>query len=152
MLNGEVIGEAFDISDYEGFVYCINYTDGTKYIGKKNFWSTFEKETLKRDGVKRDGHLEFVGRRRGGKNVKRERFRKEMNWRKYNGSSSYTDGKQIESKEILKLCSSKLDLTYWETYYLMEAKVLFDDIYLNCNILGKFYAGQLTDSKEYIKD
>ena len=151
LLNGEAVSHDFIPSEYIGFIYVISYTDGTKYIGKKNFWTTKEMDSLK-SGKKRDGHIEYVGRNRGGKRVYRERVKTEMNWRRYNGSSAYTDGKEIQSKEILMMCKEKIDLTYWETYYLMERNVLFDDKYLNQNILGKFYSGQLAGSKEHTKD
>lgn len=141
----------WDIVDYVGFVYLIKYTDGTKYIGKKNFWVTNEMQPLK-DGSKRNGHLEFVGRRKAGKNVKMEVVRKESNWKTYSGSTVYSKGKTISSKYILELCETKIDLTFWETSHIIESRALFDDSYLNMNCMGKFYSGQLTGSKEYTKE
>ena len=126
----------FNPEDYFGFVYLINYEDGTKYIGKKALWTERRLKPRKTDRV----------------NAKRIK-RVESNWSTYNGSSKLTVGKTIKSKYIVKLCKTKTDLTYHETYYLMVNNVLFDDSYLNQNVMGKFFCGeQLTDSKKHIKE
>lgn len=151
MLDGETVPHDWDVSEYIGFIYEIVYDDDTRYVGKKNFWSINELTVLKTEKP-RDGHIEFVGRRKGGKNVKMERVRKETSWRTYTGSSAYTNGKKIAKREILQLCETKIDMTYWETHHLVNNNVLFDDNYLNQNVLGKFYSGQLTGSKEYVKE
>ena len=128
--------EEFDAKDYYGFIYLIKYEDGTKYIGKKSLWTERRLKPRKTDRA----------------NAKRIVV-KESNWRLYNGSTKLSKGKTISSKHILKLCKTKTDLTYWETYYLMLNNVLFDSMYLNQNVMGKFYCSEhLTGSKEYIKE
>jgi hypothetical protein len=131
--KGEVVPDDDISHELYGFIYVINYTDGTKYIGKKNFWTDRRLKPRKTDRV----------------NAKRIK-RVETNWRTYEGSSKLSHGKTVESKEIVRLCNTKTELTYYEVYHLMVAKVLFDETYLNQNILGKFYCGeQLIGSKEY---
>ena len=44
---------------------------------------------------------------------------------------------------MIKICYSKIELTYQETKYLFKYNVLEDDTYLNGNILGRFYKGKL---------
>jgi hypothetical protein len=115
----------FNPEDYEGFIYKIVYKDGTYYIGKKSFW---------------------MKDNRKGTTKKSRRLSK---WEKYEGSSKLTGDKEIDYKEILFLCRTKIDLTFWETYFLFGYDVLFDVNSLNRNISGKFYAGRITGSKDY---
>ena len=51
--------------------------------------------------------------------------------------------KEEFKREILHICVSKIDLTYWETHYLFVNKVLFNPLSHNSNILGKFYIGKI---------
>ena len=133
--DGEVVPDDIVSDKWYGFIYCIYYTDGTMYLGKKNFFKDVRLKPRKTDRA----------------NAKRI-SRKESDWRRYVGSTKLSRGKTIQSKEIIRLCDTKTDLTYWETYYLMVNEVLFDDRYLNQNVMGKFYASEhLTGSKEYIK-
>lgn len=121
--------------DTYGFIYCIYYTDGSRYIGKKNFWKDVRLKPRKTDRV----------------NAKRIVTR-ETDWKRYLGSSKITMHLEVESKVILRLCRTKTDLTYWENYYLYQEEVLFDDMYHNQNIGGKVFPSEhLTGSKEYRK-
>lgn len=119
----------------EGFVYCIEFSNGKKYIGKKNFFHTVKKKLGKKELSKiTDKRLKDY------KIVKRE-----SDWLKYNGSSrkikeDLQKGVEPVKKEILLLASSKKELTYLETQCLFCNKVLEKgDEYYNDNILGKFY-------------
>lgn len=121
--------------DTYGFIYMITYTDGTRYIGKKNFWREVRLKPRKTDRA----------------NAKRVVVRP-TDWETYNGSSKLTKDKTIAKREILKLCRTKTDLTYHENYYLFFCNVLFDSNYMNQNIMGRFFpSDNLTGSKEYLK-
>jgi len=100
------------IGDYYGFVYEITDTDNNKkYIGKKWFWSTKKKPPLK------------------GKTRKRI-VKSESDWQKYFGSSEEVkllveeSGESRFRREILKLCKTKGECSYWELKYQMEFDVL----------------------------
>ena len=104
-------GQPFDsdmIGDYVGFVYLItNLDNDKKYIGKKWFWSTKKLPPLK------------------GKKRKRTVV-KESDWKQYYGSSEEVKllleqhGKDNFKREILRLCKTKGECTYY------EAKLQFD--------------------------
>ena len=134
--EGEATPDEID-SELEGFIYLITYTDGTKYIGKKNFFSKSTLPALK-SGEQRP-NSQRIGKNVGGKRKYFDIVYKENNWRKYTGSSKLTAGKEILKREILDICMTKRRLTYLEVYYLMIYKVLESDEYLNDNILGKFF-------------
>ena len=75
---------------------------------------------------------------------------KESDWQTYYGSNKAVqglikEGKENEfSRQILKLCSSKKLLTYYEAKFLFMNEVLeYPDKYFNDNILGKFYTKDL---------
>lgn len=100
------------IGDYYGFVYEITDTDNNKkYIGKKWFWSTKKKPPLK------------------GKTRKRI-VKSESDWQKYFGSSEEVkllveeSGESRFKREILRLCKTKGECSYWELKYQMEFDVL----------------------------
>jgi hypothetical protein len=105
-----------DIGDYVGFVYIINnITKGKFYIGKKNFYKVVKLKPLK------------------GKT--RNRLKKSYtNWEVYTGSSNELNndilaGDQI-TKTIIKLCTSKASMTYYELKHQMAMDAMFrDDCY-----------------------
>lgn len=126
-----------------GFIYAIKITiDGIQYtyIGKKNFYSN---RTVKK-GKK---ELAAMTDKRGSKKKKVTK----LNYQNYCSSNArikeaIKDG--IEPKRfILKICYSKMELTYQETRYLFKLDVLENDNYLNDNIQGKFYRSKLKQSK-----
>jgi hypothetical protein len=135
------------IEDIYGFIYMLTYEnkEGEKkyYIGKKNFWFYHEKKALKND-KKRKGHIYFKNRRKDGHLVKYELFKKESDWKTYTGSykGDLIDLKLI-SKDILCFARSKRELTYLETKMLFNFSALERDDFLNDNILGKFFRGNL---------
>jgi len=109
------------IGDNIGFVYCVTDTQtGMKYIGKKLLISKITRPPLK--GQKR----------------KRKSF-KESDWKTYCGSSEEVkalveeSGLDRFSREILKLCTKKGELSYYETKAICDADALLKpDEYFNC--------------------
>lgn len=117
------------ISDNVGFVYQItNLHNGKKYIGKKWFWSTKKLPPLK------------------GKKRKRT-VKKESDWMKYFGSSEEVKllveqhGEDNFQREILRLCKTKGECTYYEAKLQFDFDVLLRDDYYNefigCKIHSK---------------
>ena len=124
-----------------GFVYTMNYLDSKKgmvysYIGKKNFYSKrkkkFGKKALAAMTDKRAKKYEMI--------IK-------LDYENYFSSNkelkkAYKDGKMVY-RTILKICFSKMELTYEETKAQFKYEVLERDDYLNGNILGRFYKGKI---------
>lgn len=117
-----------------GFVYEITCPDGRKYIGKKalrSYHTTYEK---------------VLNTKTGRMNKVKVVTSTESNWKKYYGSNDEIKacikehGKEGFVREILKLCTSKKNLTYWELAEQCKADVLdANGKYINDNILGKFF-------------
>ena len=135
-----------EISDFEpeayGFIYRITHTESKKYyIGKKILYNTTNVKLGKKESI-------ALPTQRGRKPTTKQII-KESNWKNYNGSNKEfldyikAEGETSFNKKILHVCNSKLELTYWETYYLFQSEVLFDELSFNSNILGKFYKGKL---------
>lgn len=114
-----------------GFIYLITYEDGTKYIGKKVFYNQRRLKPRKNDR----------------KNAKRIAI-KESNWKNYTGSTKLSEGKKVKSKEILLICYSKIDLTYYECYYLFGLNTMTREDFLNANILNRFHKGKISKIEE----
>jgi len=147
-----------------GFVYMIVFEEDLKYIGKKSITG---KQTLpaKKDGtirenaeriaklVFRDVHNKIIVSRKDklqarkeGLKAKREYYdvlNVESSWRTYMSSSEETANHTPVSKHILQWAYSKKELTYLENKYLYSYEVLEDPAYLNKNIEGRFFAGEL---------
>ena len=124
-------GEPFrseDIGESEGFVYLItNLTTGMKYIGKKNFWSVKRLPPLK------------------GKTRKRKKIT-ESDWKEYYGSSEEvkqlveSQGCDNFKREILHLCVSKGEMSYYELKEQVMNDVLFKpDEYYNAFVGAKIH-------------
>jgi len=129
-----------------GFVYVIEFTDGTKYIGKKNFYSTRTLPALK-SGKIREGAIRTFKIGKG----KREYYdivKKESNWKTYQGSHINCKDKIPKYKRILAYADSKLQLTYLEAKFLFSFDVLLNPKYLNDNILGTFYRVNLLPNND----
>jgi hypothetical protein len=104
-----------DITEYQGFVYCItNKLNGKFYIGKKFFWTTLKRKPLK-----------------GKKNKRHERI--ETDWRDYWGSSKALledvekFGEKNFHREIIVLCKTKWECAYDEAYFQFRERVLLRD-------------------------
>lgn len=114
--------------EYQGFVYVITELDtGMKYIGKKFFWKP---KILPKTKTRK----------------RRVRTRVESDWRKYYGSSKevqlLVEEKGVENyhREILKLCKTKGECSYYEMKYQFEYDVLLKpDEYYNAFIGGKIH-------------
>ena len=115
--------------EFQGFVYMITEKDtGKKYIGKKFFWKPKVLPVTK-------------SRKR------RVRTRVESDWRTYYGSSKEVKtlveekGEDNYIREILKLCKTKGECSYYEAKYQFEFDVLLSDEYYNefigCKIHSK---------------
>jgi len=115
--------------EYQGFVYMITELDtGKKYIGKKFFW--------------KPKILPITKTRK-----KRVRTRVESNWREYYGSSKEVQelveykGSDSFKREILRLCRTKGECSYYEAKLQFEYDVLLKDDFYNefigCKIHSK---------------
>ena len=119
----------------EGFVYEMQAViDGklVRYIGKKNFYSV----TKKRFGKKALSSMED-------KRAKKYTIQKKLTYLDYYSSNvvlkdAHKAGIEIR-RYILKICFSKMELTYYETKFQFVRGVLESDEFLNGNILGRFY-------------
>lgn len=115
---------------YQGFVYVITELDtGMKYIGKKFFWSPKV--------------LPITKTRK-----KRVRTRIESDWREYFGSSKEVQllveqkGSCNFKREILRLCKTKGECSYWEAKLQFEYDVLlkpneYYNSFIGCKIHRK---------------
>jgi hypothetical protein len=119
----------------EGFVYEMQAViDGklVRYIGKKNFYSI----TKKRFGKKALSSMED-------KRAKKYTIQKKLTYLDYYSSNivlkdAHKAGIEIR-RYMLKICFSKMELTYYETKFQFVRGVLESDEFLNGNILGRFY-------------
>ena len=132
-------GQDFDSSmipeGAEGFVYEMQaIIDGklVRYIGKKNFYSV----TKKRFGKKALSSMQD-------KRAKKYTIQKKLTYLDYYSSNAVLKDAHKAGIEIrrymLKICFSKMELTYYETKFQFVRGVLESDEFLNGNILGRFY-------------
>lgn len=119
----------------EGFVYEMQaIIDGklVRYIGKKNFYSV----TKKRFGKKALSSMQD-------KRAKKYTIQKKLTYLDYYSSNAVLKDAHKAGIEIrrymLKICLSKMELTYYETKFQFVRGVLESDEFLNGNILGRFY-------------
>lgn len=120
------------LQDHVGFVYRIEEkTTGMKYIGKKLFWRTKTLPVTK-------------SRKR------RKKTKIESDWRSYFGSNKTLLERTLENpeddyrREILILCKTKGDCSYYEAKYQFENDVLFRDDYYNEMIMCRVNTKHLT--------
>lgn len=115
--------------EYQGFVYQITELDtGKKYIGKKFFWKP---KTLPITKTRK----------------RRVKTRVESDWKSYYGSSKEVQqivedkGSDSFKREILRLCKTKGECSYYEAKLQFEFDVLLRDDYYNefigCKIHSK---------------
>ena len=119
------------LKDYVGFVYQITEKEtGRKYIGKKFFWSTRRLPPLK------------------GKKLRRK-VTTESDWRDYFGSNGELkmlveeQGDGGYHREILRLCKTKGECSYYEAKLQFEYDVLLKDEYFNEFIGCKIHSRHL---------
>ncbi len=133
--------EEFTPEEYFGFVYRItNLQSGKFYIGRKQLSSTTTKALTKKE------LLEQTDKR----SSKKKKVTKESNWKNYWGSNKAlledvkTLGKENFKREILTLCRTKKELTYYEMHHqCMYGVLLLPELTYNDNILGKFFPRDL---------
>jgi len=120
------------IGDSYGFVYLItNEIDQKKYVGKKLFWSSKTKTVKK----------------------KKKRFKVESDWADYYGSNKELQedverlGADNFKREILRLCRSKGECSYYEAKLQFEKDVLTSDEYYNSWIMVKVHKNHLLTKK-----
>lgn len=130
-------GSEFDpeedfLSHYVGFVYCITeISSNKKYIGKKWFWSTRKLPPLK------------------GKKRKRT-VKKQSDWRSYFGSNEelknlvVSEGAHLYKREIIRLCKTKGECSYYEAKEQFIRDVLLTDEYFNEFIGCKIHSSHVT--------
>ena len=116
-----------------GFVYQMDVIiDGERksYIGKKNFFADV-KTKLSKKALSTDKRK---------KTYKRVRKIVYQNYYSSNEKlkAAHKAGVHIK-RTILKICYSKTELSYQEVKYQFMCEVLEKDIWLNANILGRFY-------------
>jgi len=123
-LNEEVI------DGYVGFVYKITNLDTKrKYIGKKI--------------------LKFTRRKSVKGQTRRKKVVLDSDWRKYYGSNKElqkdveTLGPERFTREVLKLCRTKSEMSYWETKYIFDTGALLTDSYYNSWVSCKIHKSNL---------
>ena len=120
-------------NDVVGFIYRINYSNGQSYIGSKLIRSITKLKPTKEQLAIRKNYV-----------------RKEMRdkpFAKYIGSSENTKHLTIVSREILEVCSDKINLRYCETKWLFRLDVLVGEKYLNANINGTYFHGKISKGR-----
>lgn len=107
------------IDEHQGFIYLITEKDtNMKYIGKKNFYQVRKLKPLK------------------GK-TRRRIVKSETDWKTYYGSSEALglllekNGTDNYTREILKLCRTKGEMSYFETKEQFDREVLLRSDYHN---------------------
>ena len=128
--NGEIVE---DFGEYIGFVYIITcLANNKKYIGKKNFYFSKTKQIK----------------------GKKKRYKVESDWKTYYGSNNELNehvelfGEKKFKREILRLCKSKGEMTYFEAKYQFEYGVLENDKWYNTWIMCKVRKNHLTFLKK----
>lgn len=114
--------------EYQGFVYMITEFDtGMKYIGKKFFWKP---KILPKTKTRK----------------RRIKTKVESDWRQYYGSNKEVQllveekGENNYKREILRLCKTKGQCSYYEMKYQLEYDVLLKpQEYYNSFIGGKIH-------------
>lgn len=143
-----------------GFIYILTYDDGSMYVGKKQVKSCITLPAL-RNGTVRDNAKRISKRvpmtkaelaNRTNLQMKNRVMSKiqefdivckESKWKSYEGSCKDIGDRKLVSKQILRFCPDKTNLTYWEVACQCKLDVLTDDRYLNENIGGLYYKGKI---------
>lgn len=104
------------ICDNVGFVYLITHIkSGRKYVGKKLFTKAGSRQI----------------------NGKKKKIRKSSDWLTYWGSNDELkeeivfNGENEYTREILYLCKTKSELSYYETFEIFNRHALISDSYYN---------------------
>lgn len=147
-----------DISDFPegtyGFIYEVYHKPtGLKYIGKKVLYFERNKKLGKRalEALREERKAKGIG----GRVPLKQKVITESDWKDYYGSHPTIIKYVKESKDlrkdferkILDLVPNKKLLTYYECKHLFINDVLetYNHMYINDNILGKFYRKDFTN-------
>ena len=121
----------YSYENYAGFVYIItDLSNNKKYVGKKLFWKVHKLKPFK------------------GK-VNKRHSKRDSDWQDYFGSNDEVkllveqSGRERFKREIIRLCKTKGEMTYFEMKEQIDRKVLFDDKYYNEFIGGKIHSKHL---------
>lgn len=116
------------LNSYVGFVYLItNLVDGRRYIGKKLFKFSRTKQVK----------------------GKRKKVKVESDWKTYFSSSEALKadvdrlGPDNFQREILRLCKTKAECSYWEAKLQFEHDVLLSEQWYNSWISCKVHKGHV---------
>lgn len=140
--------EIYDEPDekYVGFVYLITNTEtGKMYIGKKNL-NTF-KYSVKTVVVK-------SGAKKGQKVKKKTKIVIPSDWKDYYGSSDSLkadvekQGKSKFSRTILRLCTAKAEMSYYEIKEQLVRDVLLNENYYNSWVSAKIHKAHMIGKKK----
>jgi len=108
--------EEDDIQDNVGFVYIISHNKtGKKYIGKKLFTKSKTKQIK----------------------GKKKKIRVSSDWQTYWGSNEVLkeevkrNGEDEYTREILHLCKTRSECSYWETWQIFNRHALLKEEYYN---------------------
>jgi len=120
-----------------GFVYeMVAIIDGKSvaYIGKKNFMANTKKKLSKKNQSTDKRKKKYV-------RVSKSSY---QNYYSSNDvlKQAHKDGVLIR-RDILWICFSKTELTYQEVKHQFQYEVLEHDVFLNGNILGRFFKQKL---------
>ena len=126
-----------DAEGYFGFVYLITHNPtGRKYIGKKFFTKA--------------GTRQIKG--------KKKKIRKTSDWESYWGSNAELqaevtkNGEEQYTREILHLCKSRSECSYWETFEIFYRHALLSEQYYNswvtCKIHKSHVLGKINGSQQ----
>ena len=138
-----------DISDMPkgtyGFIYEVIYKpEDIRYIGKKVLFFERNKRLGKR--ALEELRLERKAKGIGGRTPLKQRVITESDWMNYYGSHKdilkllKEEGGEGFERKILCYVPTKKLLTYYECKYLFIKEVLeHDSLFINDNVLGKFY-------------
>ena len=133
ILEGKEFKEEMIPEGAVGFIYeMMSIIDGqsVRYIGKKNFFIE-PKVKLAKKNMPTDKRLKTYVRKK--RNAYQNYFSSNETLK-----NARKDGVTIR-REILRICYSKQQLTYYECKYQFAMGVLESDEFLNGNILGRFY-------------
>ena len=124
-----------DLKPWVGFVYRITEIDtGKMYIGKKFFWKP---KTLPVTKTRK----------------RKVKTKVQSDWKKYYGSNEQIKllkehkGERAYHREILRLCATKGDCSYYEAKLQFEYDVLLNDKYYNAFIGCKIHSNHLSENK-----
>ena len=140
-------------------VYCIYYTNGQMYVGKKTVKSLSvlpklktkdrkEGNTITRHILRDEEGKIITGKaarkaaRARGLKAKAEEYEEVVTNKPfidYVGSCKDTEGLVIAAKEIIYQCADKRTATYLEAKVLFDSDALTDPLWINSNILGSFF-------------